>query len=105
MGPNAQELLLFPLRDVKLVQRRDEVADQRIKLLIGDGHTGVGWFHVASGVGARAARRGANLFDQHGFQVRDIRIGKFAINATVIRDSPNKIVDHRRNCSFFPSRS
>jgi hypothetical protein len=53
--------------------------------------------HVAAGVGARPAGGGTDLLDQLGFQVGDVRVREKAIDALVLRDIANELVDNGDN--------
>jgi hypothetical protein len=53
--------------------------------------------HVAAGVGAQTAGGGTDLLDQLGFQVGDVCVCEKAINALILGDIADEIIDHSDN--------
>ena len=93
----AEQFAFLPFRDLELVERGDEIADQRVKVAAADAHAGMGGLHAAAGIGAGAARGLANLFHQQHLQARNVGVGKLAINAIVSGDAPDEVIHDSGN--------
>src|SRR5436853_326072 len=94
---DAEQLALFLFGNLELIERFDQILDQRIELRVGDTHPGVRRLHVAAGIGAGAAGALTNLFDQQPFQPRDVGPGEESVDAGVGRDVADEVVDNRCN--------
>src|SRR5438093_1372400 len=65
-----EQLALFLGRHVELVERLDEILDQRVEIGVGDAHALVRRLHVLAGIRAGTSRGLADLVDKVAFQAR-----------------------------------
>lgn len=61
----------------------------------------MGHLHVASGVGARAAGTGANLFGQQTLEAWHVGVGEEAVDALVGCDVGDEIVHYGVDCGLL----
>src|SRR5437763_10027714 len=89
---DAEELLLLARRNLELVQRPDEVLDQRIEIGVGNPHAAMHHFHRRAFVDAWAAGRLADLVDQALLQPRHIGAGEETVDPGVAGDVADEVV-------------
>ena len=94
----AEQGVLGVGRDVVVVERFHQVFDQRVKVGVADVHAAVRRLHVFAFVLARAARRLTNLVDEVALELGQTvlvlgRVGEELVNASVVRDVADEIVD------------
>src|SRR5262245_10963419 len=99
---SAQELILLVLADLEVIERADEILDERIEVGAADAHAHVRRLHVLAVVRARPTRRLADLIDQLPFErLQSIRIRRGLceerVDPLVARDATDELVDDRRN--------
>src|SRR5512132_399023 len=85
-----------------MVERRDQILDERVELSGRDTHPRVRLFHVAARVRRGTAGRLRHLIDEHLLQTRDIRAGELPVDP-IVRGAPGDEVLHdRRDGPAFP---
>src|SRR4029079_4169797 len=78
-----------------LVERRDEVLDQRVELAGSHAHPIVGLGHAPAGVRARTAAGVAYLVGQHGLETGDIGPGELAVDPGIPCAAAHEVFDDR----------
>src|SRR6266545_824196 len=93
----AEQLLLLRRRNVELVERCDELLDERVELSRRHLHPVVCLPHVPARVSAGAARRLAHLVDEHLLEPRDIGPRELLVDPVIACTAHNEGIDHRRD--------
>src|SRR6266508_6549751 len=93
----AAQLLLLRRRNVELVERCDEILDERVELARSDLHSVVCLQHAATGVGAGTACRLADLIDEHLLQPRHIGPNELLVDPVIAGTARNEGIHDRRN--------